>query len=35
MFESLSQVTSVPAATSTFIGPLEPVYAAFPIVTKS
>ena len=32
---SLDQVTIVPAATCTFIGPVEPEYLAFPIVTKS
>ena len=32
---SLNQVTIVPAATCTFIGPVEPEYLAFPIVTKS
>ena len=32
---SLDQVTFVPAATCTFIGPVEPEYLAFPIVTKS
>ena len=32
---SLDQVTFVPAATCTFIGPMEPEYLAFPIVTKS
>ena len=35
MLESLAQVTSVPAATCTFIGPVVPEYAAFPILTKS
>ena len=33
--ESLAQVTSVPAATCTFIGPVEPEYAALPILMKS
>ena len=32
---SLDQVTVVPAATCTFIGPVEPEYAAFPILMKS
>ena len=32
---SLDQVTNVPATTCTFIGPVEPEYLAFPIVTKS
>ena len=32
---SLDQVTFVPAATCTFVGPVEPEYLAFPIVTKS
>ena len=32
---SLNQVTIVPAATCTFIGPVEPEYAAFPILMKS
>ena len=35
MLESLAQVTSVPAATCTFIGPVVPEYAAFPILMKS
>jgi hypothetical protein len=32
---SLDQVTVVPATTCTFIGPVEPEYAAFPILMKS
>ena len=32
---SLDQVTIVPATTCTFIGPVEPEYAAFPILMKS
>jgi hypothetical protein len=32
---SLDQVTVVPAATCTFIGPVEPEYAAFPTLMKS
>ena len=35
MLESLLQVKSVPAATSTFIGPVEPEYEVSPIVMKS
>ena len=35
MAKSLDQVTSVPAATSTFIGPEEPEYAVSPTVMRS
>jgi hypothetical protein len=35
MLESLAQVTSVPAATCTFIGPEEPEYAVSPTVMRS
>ena len=35
MLESLLQVKSVPAATSTFIGPVSPEYAVSPTVMIS